>query len=160
MFSRSYGARCSALHSGAASRAFELFQCEQNKSIAKLNSVKSKWLMAFFVVSHFYFCDYFATYHLKNIFSVAFFSSQTVPHLLPSVNPSGFVFGMVGRILFVFFRPPPGKVRNQAKPCAHSPHAVRSESGVAVAWWSRPDEPAALNLPRTKGILLRKNRKP
>ena len=31
---------------------------------------------------------------------------------------------------------------------------------VAVTWWSRPDEPAALNLPRTKGILLRKNRKP
>ena len=31
---------------------------------------------------------------------------------------------------------------------------------VAVTWWSRPDEPAALNLPRTKGILLRENRKP
>ena len=32
--------------------------------------------------------------------------------------------------------------------------------GVAVTWWSRPDEPAALNPPQTKGILLRKNRKP
>jgi len=109
--------------------------------------------MVYFAVVHLFFCDHFATCRLKNIFSVAFFSSQRMPHILPSVNPPGSAFGMAGRIFYAFFHPPPPrKARSQPK--------RRDSPCVAVAWWSWPDEPAALNTPQAKRILLREAQRP